>query len=105
MGPETHLVLAVDNMTANADAHASPTEIVAELRFRRDVERVHGLGARVVGELLSEIGAERAIQHLIDRKVERYADLDPGVVHALGGDRFPRPPLTVVESADEDPAA
>ena len=68
-------------------------EMVADLRFRRNVERVCSLGTRVVSKLLNEIGAERAIQHLIDRKVERYADLDPSELAALGGDDFPPVPL------------
>lgn len=79
-------------------------ETVAHLHFRRNVERVHGLGARAVAELLAEVGAERSIQHLIDRKVERYADLDPDVIQALGGDQFASTPLTVITSADEEPA-
>ena len=81
------------------------SETIAELRFRRNVARVHALGPRVVGEMLSELGAERSIQHLIDCKVELYADLDPGVVQALGGDGFARPPLTVVRPDDDGPAA
>ena len=72
------------------------SETIAELRFRRNVARVHALGPRVVGEMLSELGSERSIQHLIDCKVELYADLDPGVVHALGGDDFGPLPLHVV---------
>ena len=92
-------------MMAITGGRATPTETIAELRFRRDVARVHALGARITAELLAEIGAERSIQHLIDRKVERFADLDASVVRALGGDQFAPPPLTVVTSADEEPAA
>jgi len=63
-------------------------ETVADLRFRRKVERVHDLGPRVTAELLAEIGAERSIRTVIDQKLEVYASLDPGGVSAVGGDRF-----------------
>ena len=43
-------------------------EVVADLRFRRQVQRLHKLGPRVIAELLAEIG-----------------------------DRFPRPPLYSVK--------
>ena len=82
----------------------SAAEIIADLAFRRGVERIHGLGVRATAELLAELGAERGIQHVIDEKVARYADLDPGVVRALGGDHFASPPLVVVKSDDEEMA-
>ena len=85
--------LAMADMTAITGARASPTEIIAELRFRRDVARVHALGARAVAELLAEVGAERGIQHLIDQKASRYATINPDHLLALGGDDFPPVPL------------
>ena len=57
-------------------------ETVANLCFRRKVERVHSLGPRVTAELLAEIGAERGIRTVIDNKLEVYADLDPEAVTA-----------------------
>ena len=60
-------------------------ETVADLQFRRQVERVHALGARVCAELLAEIGAERSIQTVIDRKLATYAELDPRVIEVVGG--------------------
>ena len=68
-------------------------EIVSGLIFQRHVERVHQLGPRAVAELLAEVGAERAIQHLIDRKVAQYASIDPGALAATGGDGFWPTPL------------
>jgi len=68
-------------------------EAGADLRFRRQVERIHALGPRVTAELLAEIGAERGITTLIERKVERYAALDPKAVRLTGGDRFPATPI------------
>ena len=69
-------------------------EIVASLRFRRKVERVHSLGPRVTAELLAELGAEWNIRTIIDSKLERYAGLDRAAVHATGGDDFWPVPLT-----------
>ena len=84
---------------------STAAQTVADLNFRRNVEHMHSLGARVVGELLAELGAERGIQTIIDQKVGRYAAIDPHQLTASGGDRFARPPLTVVTSADDEPAA
>ncbi len=71
----------------------SAAEVVASLKFRRQVEHLHRLGPRVVGELLAEIGAERSIQTLIDRKIDTYAALNPEALEATGGDDFWPPPL------------
>ena len=72
-------------------------EIVGDLRFRRQVERLHSLGPRAVGELLAEIGEQRACRAFIDRRLAAYAALDPKVVRELDGDQFPRPPLYPVK--------
>ena len=80
---------------------STAAEIIAELRFRRNVEQMHSLGARANAELLAELGAERGIQHVIDEKVAHYAAMDLHHLTAMGGDRFARPPLTVVPPADE----
>ena len=63
-------------------------EVVAELKFRRQVEHLHRLGPRVVGELLAEIGTERSIMTLIDQKIETYAGLDLEALETTGGDGF-----------------
>lgn len=57
---------------------------------------VHALGARVVFELLDEIGRYHGIANDVDRRLERYAALDRGVLRAVGGDRFPPPPVWLV---------
>ena len=75
----------------------SAAEIVADLKFSRQVIRLHRLGPRVVGELLAEIGAERSIMTLIDGKLETYAELDPGALEVAGGDRFWPLPLREVK--------
>ncbi len=75
----------------------SAAEVVADLKFRRQVEHLHHLGPRVVGELLAEIGAERSIMTLIDQKIDRYAELEPKALDVTGGDGFWQPPLHGVE--------
>ena len=71
-------------------------EHVADLKFRRAVERLHRLGPRVVGEFLAEIGAARSITTIVDRKLATYADLDAAGIEAAGGDTFWPVPLREV---------
>ncbi len=64
------------------------------LRRQRTAERLHRLGARALAELLSEIGAPAW------RIAEEYAHrLSPELLAAVGGDRFPPPPLRMVDAA------
>ncbi len=72
-------------------------EVVADMRFRRQVQQLHGRGDRVLGEFLAEIGAERGIQTVIDQKIDRYAELKPETLEIAGGDDFWQPPLHGVE--------
>ena len=68
-----------------------------DAKFRRDVDRLHRLGARVLAEFLTELGADSLRMVAIERRLEKYAGLDPDAVLATGGDRFPaRPILRVV---------
>ena len=71
---------------------------VADLAFRRTVERIHGLGPRAVYELLVEIGEQRLCRTYLEQCVRRYSEIDPEHLAALGGDKFPRPPLYEVVS-------
>ena len=63
-------------------------EVVADLRFRRQVLRLHRLGPRVTAELLAEIGAELSIMTVIDQKTDTFTELEPQSLEATGGDRF-----------------
>ncbi len=67
-------------------------EVVADLRFRRQIQKLHDLGPRPIAEFLGELGAERSIRSIIDRKLERYAALDPKALEATNGsDSWPAP--------------
>ena len=68
-------------------------EVVADIRFRHQVLRLHRLGPRVTAEFLAELGTERSIQTVIDQKLNRYAQLDPEALEATGGDEFSPAPL------------
>ena len=63
-------------------------EVVADMRFRRQIERLHRLGPRAVAELLAEIGAERGITAIVDRKLATYAAIDPMALEVASGDKF-----------------
>ena len=69
-------------------------EVVASLRRQRQIEHVHRLGARAVGELLREVddGAD------LDHALAAYERLTPELLKATGGDRFPAQPIHVVRS-------
>ena len=74
------------------------SEVLADLRFRRQCQHLHALGDRVLGEFLAEIGAERSIQTIIDKKLDTYVDLDPEALEATGGDGFWPAPIREVRS-------
>ena len=75
-----------------------PPPSVRDLRFQRDVSRLHRLGPRAVHELLSEIGATRQILTLIEDRTAAFAAVDPDQLAVTGGDRFPAWPIREVRS-------
>ena len=83
------------------DHQAVPAEpivdnIVADLAFQRDIERLHRLGPRPQYELLREIERRYGCARFIRERVKRYAELDPEIVADLGGDVFPSTPIREV---------
>jgi hypothetical protein len=65
-------------------------------RRQRMAIAVHALGARVVFELLYEIGRHHGIASDIDARLERYAALDRNVLRAVRADGFPPAPVWLV---------
>ena len=71
--------------------------VIADLRRQRHVRQLYRLGPRAIDALLIEIGAERGITTIIERKIERYAGLDIDALELAGGDRFPARPVYEVQ--------
>ena len=72
-------------------------DVVADFRFRRQVERLHGLGPRVLAETLAHLGAKHNIQTSVERTVEYFGELEPEALETAGGDKFWQPPLHGIE--------
>ncbi len=86
-----------ERLDASKDTQTvSTSQGLAGQRFERLIERVHALGPRVVSELLAEIAIATGEPGLIADHVEKYSRLDPAVLRAIGGDKFPPMPLEVV---------
>jgi hypothetical protein len=66
------------------------------LRRQRLVERIHLLGPRVLFELIEEIDRAHGLGTDLDRRLARYAAIDPAQLAVTGGDRFPAPALRLV---------
>ncbi len=58
---------------------------------------LHELGELPVYTFLAEIGRAHGIEDDILRRLKAYARLDPKVLRALGGDKFPPSPLMVID--------
>ena len=69
------------------------TERPHDLAFARACWRLHRLGPRAVYELLREIGQAGACPTFIKSRVSRYAELEPEIVRAVGGDQMPPVPI------------
>ena len=97
-GAPGHLAGRLDapEHTQNRRAFQDSAEIGSP-RFERQIERLHRLGPRVFGELLAEIAAAAGQHVRVVDLVEEYAELDPEIVRAVGGDRFPPTPLVAIQ--------
>ena len=71
----------------------SSIDSLADFRLARGVEHILALGPRPIIELLIEIGEQRLCRTFIEQRVQRYSEINPEHLAALGGDTFPRPPL------------
>ena len=67
---------------------------IIRFQLQRAAEHLCVLGPRCLAELLSEIGTAANSMPLIVERAVAYQQLDPAVVRAIGGDRFPH--LSVV---------
>jgi hypothetical protein len=69
---------------------------LVRLRRQRLVERIHALGPRVLFEFIDELDREHALGADLDRRLERYAGLNPAILRAVGGDKFAPAPIYIV---------
>jgi len=90
---------------AGPPAHVSPGDIPAGPatmqsltgpHFERQVLHLHRLGPRAVAELLIEIAHCTDQSGVIADHLQAYARLDPAVLRAIGGDKFPPMALELV---------
>jgi hypothetical protein len=73
----------------------SKSQYFSTARRQRQIERICRT-PRLVAELLAELGRYHEIEADVERRLERYAELDLHVLHGVGGDRFPPSPLRLV---------
>jgi hypothetical protein len=66
------------------------------LRRQRQCEAIWRLGARAVFELIDEIDRYSTLGDDLDRRLSRYAALDPELIEALSCNKFPPAPLRIV---------
>lgn len=64
------------------------------IRTRRLAEHLHRLGARALCEFIVELTGIYGDGVL--ERLEAYSRIDPAILRAVGGDRFPPPALHVV---------
>src|SRR2546430_13971325 len=76
----------------------SKPQYPSHLRQQREVERICKI-PRLVAELLAEIGRRHGIEDDIAARLQRYAQLDPDLLTAVGADRFPAAPLRLIGGA------
>lgn len=64
-------------------------DVARQLQYQRQVEHLHRLGPRAIGELIREVAAGEDL----DSALAAYQRLTPSLLKALGGDRFPPTPV------------
>ena len=67
-------------------------EAISNLRRQRQIQHVYGLGHRAVHELVRDVAGGADLDHAL----ATYARLTPGLLRAVGGDRFPPAPIRKV---------
>ena len=75
-----------------AHSQVPPSSPAQVLRRQRQVVALHRLGARATFELLDELDRRHRLGEDLDERLARYAAIEPSVLRAIGGDRFPPNP-------------
>ena len=88
--PAAHPILATHWFGIEPTHQTSATvDIAASLKRQRQIEHLHRLGERAVGELLREVEDGEDV----GTALEAYGRLTPDLLKALSGDRFPPLPI------------
>jgi hypothetical protein len=107
-GNETPNLESIESINSNniIDRNAVATQEAPPVRAwekrlvrHRLCERLHSLGARVVFELLDEIGRANGIENDVWERLRGYSELRPEILALVGGNKFPPAPLHLVEGS------
>ncbi len=92
--PATHPILAAHWFGVEPVHDIGPiaAEAASNLRRQRQIQHVYGLGQRAVHELLHDVAGGEDLDHAL----AAYDRLTPGLLRAVGGDRFPPAPIRAV---------
>jgi hypothetical protein len=82
----------------NQDLKPNRAALQARMRRQRLVEHLHRLGPCPLGHFIREV--EDAARVDVTHRLERYAEIDPEFVRALGGDKLPPRFLHALEGSE-----
>lgn len=90
-GEDCHLKLSSLGGVDVQGVQQNSAALQARNRMRRQrlVEHLHRLGPAPLGHFIREVEVVTGAD--ITARLERYAEIDPGFVRALGGDKFAPP--------------
>lgn len=92
--PATAAVAITAGLKGSAVIHLDP---LSRLQLQRGAEHLHACGPRATAELLAEVGQRIGGMPCILGLLNEYQHrLDPRLLRAIRGDRFPRRPLQEV---------
>ena len=94
-----HKRLASDFPGFKLPAHHAQAQ--SQLRRQRLVEHLHRLGPSPLGHFIREV--EDAARVDVTPRLERYAEIDPEFLRALGGDKFPPRFLHALDDEGSEP--
>ncbi len=83
---------SIPHYNSSFDLESKHTAEVAprpDFRLERAADRLHSLPPRIIFELLTELGRVHDITGDVVARAEKFAAVDPDLLRALGGDRFP----------------
>lgn len=72
---------------AGVSSATSAASIIVDPAFRRQIERLHQRGPRLIAELLAELAAERGLGTIIQQKIARYLDISDAALDFVPGAR------------------